>query len=67
MPRKVTPRLNTYSILSRAVETGIQWGLSRADKHADDPLTEAQRTRLTDHLDREIMNALSEVVRFEDG
>lgn len=65
MPRrKVTLRPNTWTIVSRAVEEGVGYALQRMDKHADDPLTAAQRARAQDHLERELMNTLSEVVKF---
>lgn len=57
--------VDVYKVIDRAVEDGIARGLHRADKHADDTLTDAQRTRLAEHLQREIMSELAEWLRFD--
>lgn len=65
MKRKLTPKIDTYAVLMRAVEEGIAYGLNRADKHADDPLTIPQRQRIEHQLNVAISNALCDVVKFE--
>ena len=60
MAKKVTPSTNLWHIMSRAVEEGTQYGLTRAHKHDDDPSSETIR----EHIEREVMNALSEVIDF---
>ena len=35
------------------------------DKHAEDPLTDAQRDRAAEHLEREIMSAICDMFNFE--
>jgi hypothetical protein len=58
-------RVHTYAVLQDALDTGISFALNRADKHADDPLTEAQRERLRSQLEIEIPNAILEYFSFE--
>ena len=65
MKRKLTPKIDTYAVIMRAVEEGIAYGINRADKHADDPLTIQQRQRIEHQLDISISNALSEVIKFD--
>ncbi|MCR4374169.1 MAG: hypothetical protein NUW22_04910 [Acidobacteria bacterium] len=55
-----------YPALVDALDSGILFGLSRADKHASDPLTEAQRDRVAEHVNREVLNAICERFDFED-
>ena len=54
-------RFNAYEIISRAVEEGIQFGLNRAYKYEERP----SRENLAEHIEREVMNALSAVLVFE--
>lgn len=65
MKRKLKPKINTYAVIMRAVEEGIAYGLNRADKHADDPITLQQRQRIEHQLDISISTALSEVINFD--
>ena len=58
---------NIYRILTDCIDEGIAAALRRMDKHAEDPLTDAQRDRAAEHLEREIMNAIYEKFDFEDG
>ena len=57
-------KLNAYAVISDAVDVGVRLGLRRGDKHADDPLTEQQLERMHEHVEREVMNALSEILIF---
>jgi len=57
-----TLRIDAYKVLMTAIEEGIGWGLQRADKHASDPLTEAQRERLRAQLEIEIGNAVCDIL-----
>lgn len=56
-----------YPALVDALESGIACGLTRADKHADDPLTEAQRERVEREVYEHVLSAIYERFRFEDG
>ncbi len=56
---------NTYRIITDCLEEGITVALNRMDKHAEDPLTDAQRDRAAEHLEREIINAICEKFNFE--
>ena len=60
--KKVAPSPNLWHIISRAVEEGTHYGLTRASKYTDNPSPEDIR----EHVEREIMNALSEVLDFGD-
>ena len=53
--------LKTYSIIERAVEEGVAYGIRREYKYVDNP-TEAV---LQENIEREVMNALSEVIDYE--
>jgi len=55
-------RMRSYPIIARAVEEGIAFGLNRAYKHAEAP----GREEIADSLQIEIMNALCDVVDFDD-
>jgi hypothetical protein len=57
-------KIDAYRVISEAVETGVTYGLRRADKHAEIPLVEEQRERVASHIHSEVMNALTEVLIF---
>ena len=65
--RKIKPvgivRINTYAILSRAIEQGIDWGYLHAHKNTDAPTEDA----LKEQLLNDIMNEVCEVVDFDFG
>jgi len=56
-------KLNGYEILSRAVETGIDRGFRRAEKYEEKPSQETFK----EHIFRETMNEICEVVLFGDA
>ena len=58
------PRVRLWTIVSRAVDEGVAYGLRRVDKYRPRPLDEATREAIEEHVSREVMNALSEVVDF---
>ena len=55
-------RLRTYSILSNAVERGIDYGYRRAHKHTDAP----DEFTVTDAIHTAVMDAISDVIEFPD-
>lgn len=57
-------RANEYLLLATCIENGIAAGLRRMDKHATDPLTDDQRARAEEHLEREVMSAICEYFTF---
>jgi len=59
---KVSPKLNIYAVISRAVSEGSAYGIHRAFKHTDEP----PRDTLIEHVEREVMNALCDVIDFGD-
>ena len=55
-------RVNTYEIISRAVESGISYGWSHAHKHTDTPTEEEVKNQ----IEMGIMNEMCEVLLFDD-
>lgn len=53
-------RINTYEVISRAVEEGVTYGFNRAFKHTDAPSNEG----IKDEIERAVLNALCEVLDF---
>ncbi len=53
--------LKVHTIIGEAVEAGVSYGVNRAYKYADKPSKDA----IKEHVEREVMNALSEVIDYE--
>jgi hypothetical protein len=53
-----------WPVVSRAVEEGVAHGLRRSNKYNDEAPVDTDRA--AEHLQREIMNALCEVLNFGD-
>jgi hypothetical protein len=68
MPKKKRPLSpKTYAIVERAVDEGIAYGITRLFKHHDDDtITEQGLRERSDAIHAAIMNALCEVVRFDE-
>lgn len=66
MPKKLRPPVKLWQLVSRAVEEGARFATSRFNKYALAPLPESERDRLHEHIEREVMNALIEVLDFGD-
>jgi hypothetical protein len=58
---RASVRLDAYGIVQRAVEEGVARGYRRAFKHTDAPGEE----RIRASVEREVMDALCEVLRFD--
>jgi hypothetical protein len=58
-------RAKDYPALLDAVDSGVAYGLMRADKHADDPLTQAQRERVKQQVEEHVMSAICERFEFD--
>ena len=56
-------RVNTYEIISRAVNEGVVCGLSRAHKHTDKP----DRAAIGEAIETAVMGSLCDVLVFDDG
>lgn len=54
-------KANTYTVVVRAVEEGVYLGYRRAFKHLDSPTEET----IIENIEREVMNALCEVIHFD--
>lgn len=66
LPRKRPVRMQTYSIISDAVERGLAFGLRRLFKHDSAPKTEAQVLEQLERVQHEVMLALDEVIDWQD-
>ena len=56
-----------YDVLQMAIEHGVAYGLTRADKYAEgDPLTDAQRERVTTAVEQAVNDAICEWFTFDD-
>lgn len=62
VPKKAAIKVNTYEVLTRAVETGIMWGYKRAYKHTDAPDEESIKEAICDA----VMLEISEVIKFDE-
>ena len=66
LTRKLRPRsdlkVNTYVIVTRAIEEGINYGWNRAHKHTDRP-SEGQ---IKQEIENAVMNSLSEVLIWSE-
>lgn len=60
-------RAREYPALVDAIESGVACGLTSADKHAEHPLTEAQRDRVREQVYEHVLSAICERFHFEDG
>ncbi len=58
----VSLKVDVYVVVSRAVEEGARRGEARARKYADGP---PDAEAIVDHVAREVMSALTEVVDFD--
>jgi len=59
---KRTVKVKTYTIVARAVEEGVAYGLRRYSKYHDATPLDA----VAEYVEREVMNALSEVIDFDE-
>lgn len=59
-------RARDYVALVDALESGIAYGLRRADKHADDPLTPKQIERVEREVYEHVLMAICERFSFEE-
>ena len=55
-------KLKLYTVISRAVNEGVNYGVNRAFKYSDTPNHES----LVEHIEREVMNSLDEVIEYGD-
>ena len=67
MSKKLHPPTKLRMIISRAVEEGAAYATSRFNKYAMAPLSESERDRMHEHIEREVMSALSDVLEFDEG
>lgn len=60
-------RAKDYPALVDAIDSGLLITLARADKHASDPLTDAQRARIHREGCEHLLTAICERFHFEDA
>jgi len=60
---KTAVHLNAYTLIERAVGEGVSYGWHRAHKHTDKP----GETVIKENLEREVMNALCEILIFPES
>ena len=68
---KRRPRVDTYAVIARAVEEGVAYAARRVVKYAPDPIVsrddaEALEALVKQHAYSEVMNALSDVLIWEE-
>ena len=54
-------RIKAYTVVERAVEEGVAMGYNRAHKH-----TNAPGDAIKEHVQREVMTALCEIMDFDE-
>jgi hypothetical protein len=66
LTRRLHPRaelkINTYVIISRAVEDGIHRGWNRAFKYAESPSSDTIKSE----IEKEVLNSLTEVISWSE-
>jgi len=62
-------RPDPWRVIQEALDTGIRYGLTRADKYRgdEDPLTDMQRDRVFNAVYDAIANEISERFIWDDG
>jgi len=64
--RKIKPaatvQIDTYKIIARAVEEGINYGWNRAHKHVDNP----NEHHIKQEIEQAVLNSLSELLIFPE-
>jgi hypothetical protein len=62
IPARATIKVDTYRVVARAVEEGINAGWNRAHKHAEEPREE----HIKQEIESAIMLALDEIISWQD-
>ena len=63
---KRSVKLQTYAVIARAIEEGVLYGLRRYDKYNQHAITDHEINAVAEHVEREVLNALCEVIDFGD-
>jgi len=58
-------RVDAYAVVERAVEDGARAGVARWLRHREQGLVLDDRAALEEHIEREVLAALCDVLRFE--
>jgi len=57
-------KVRTYDVVTRAVEEGVSFGWHRFTKYHEGDVNQIEEA-VREHMEREVMSALCEVVDFE--
>ena len=60
-------KIQTYKVISRAVDEGVAYGLRRYNKYSHHAITDSEIDVAAEHVEREVLNALCEVIDFGDN
>jgi hypothetical protein len=63
MSKRVRPKVKLYPLISRAVEEGVAYGLQRYNKYNSESPVDVDI--VAEHVEREVLNALCEVLEFD--
>jgi len=58
-------KINSYVVISRAVEEGVATGVRRASKHSVVTLPDHEESVIAT-VEQEVLNALAEILIYED-
>lgn len=58
-------RVNSYAVVSRAVEEGVAYGIRRMFKHDESPVGESHIMSRADTIIDAVLNELCEVIDFD--
>ena len=64
MTKRIRPKIKLYPVIARAVEEGVAYGIRHAFKHH--VAVEADLSYVEECVEREVLNALCEVLEFDD-
>lgn len=59
-------KVKAYTVVSRAVEEGVHYSITRLFKHRSDPMSEEDMRERVDEIAGRIIGALCEVIEFTD-
>ena len=70
MTKRIRPTVKLYPVIARAVEEGVGYGIRRAFKYTDESDSMTRQSvytaSLEEHIVHEVMNALCEVLEFDN-
>jgi len=64
--KKLTPQVQLFKVITRAVEEGVAYGIRRYNKYSERPIESTDEIHVAENVEREVLNALDEVIDFGD-